>query len=336
MLERISRHKFERKFLQNLGGVMKSTLDSTLVHLTNFELATKLDTVSELLSMQGADRFRVEAYQRAASSIRELDRLVWQIYGELGIDGLEKIPGVGRTISRALQQLIRGGRWPLLERLQGNDVAEQAFASVPGLGPKLAKRIHEELGIETLAELQIAAWNGRLGHMQGIGKKRVQAVRESLAARGRQLSGGVGQGTNEQSRLFADSGDLTSEVSVAELLDIDDQYRFQARKGQLPRTTPKRFNPTQAAWLPVLHTQRNGRHYTALFSNSAHAHAMGTTHDWVVIYFEDHEKRGQHGRWTVITSGFGKLKGRRIVRGREKECESFYADRREKTGYRTY
>lgn len=315
---------------------MNSTLDSQLIHKTNFELATLLDTVSNLLSMQGASRFRVQAYQRAASSIRELDRPVWQIYGESGIEGLERIPGVGRTISRALQQLIRGGRWPLLERLRGNDIAEQAFASVPNLGAKLAKRIHEELGIETLAELQNAAWDGRLGRMKGIGKKRVQAVREPLAARGRQISTTEGQGTNEQTRLFSDAGDLTSEISVAELLDIDDEYRFKAQKKELPRTTPKRFNPTQAAWLPVLHTERNGRHYTALFSNSAHAHAMGTTLDWVVIYFEDHEKRGQHGRWTVITSGFGRLKGQRIVRGREKECEIYYEDRRENTGYQKF
>jgi putative hydrolase len=76
--------------------------------------------------------------------------------------------------------------------------------------------------------------------------------------------------------------------------------------------------------LPILHTDRGHRHYTALYSNTEHAHAMGTTHDWVVIYLEDHNNRGQQGRWTVITSQFGNLKGRRIVRGRENECADFY------------
>ena len=289
---------------------------------TNDELAEKLENVSKLLLAQGANRFRAEAYHRAAETLHELERPAWQIYAAQGIEGLEELSGVGRTISRALQQLIRGGHWPLLERLAGNDVAEQAFSSVPNIGPKLAKRIHDELGIETLAELQAAAWDGRLRRMRGFGEKRIRAVRESLAARGRHPE--IAQA---QEKSFDGKDDLTSEVPVEELLDVDDEYRFKAAQGKLPRVAPRRFNPTAQAWLPILHTDRGQRHYTALFSNTEHAHTMGTTHDWVVIYLEDHNHRGQQGRWTVITSQFGQLKGRRIVRGRERECAEFYDER---------
>ena len=81
------------------------------------------------------------------------------------------------------------------------------------------------------------------------------------------------------------------------------------------------FNPTGQAWLPVLHTVRGERHYTVLYSNTARAHELGATHDWVVIYRDD----DQHsGRWTVITAGYGRLHGRRIVRGREDECQLYY------------
>jgi hypothetical protein len=287
---------------------------------TNQELAAKLNQVSELLLEQGANRFRAEAYHRAAATIGEMEQPLWQIYTSQGIEGLEDIHGVGRTISRALQQLIRGGHWTLLERLSGNDVIERAFASVPAIGAKLAKRIHEELGIETLAELQAAAWDGRLQRLPGFGEKRIQAVRESLAARGR-LSIPPG-GT--QTELFPGSVDLTAEVPVAEILDIDDEYRFKSALDQLPRIAPRRMNPKAEAWLPILHTERDDRHYTAMYSNTEHAHAMETTHDWVVIYLEDHNNHGQHGRWTVITSHFGKLRGRRIVRGRESDCAEFY------------
>ena len=289
---------------------------------TNDELAEKLEIVSSLLLAQGANRFRAEAYHRAAETLHELHRPAWQIYADEGIEGLEELAGVGRTISRALQQMIRGGHWPLLERLEGNDIVEQAFSSVPNIGPKLAKRIHDELGIETLAELQAAAWDGRLRRMPGFGEKRIRAVRESLAARGRHP--GIAPA---QDRLFDGQEDLTSEVPVEELLDVDDEYRFKAGHGKLPRVAPRRFNPAAKAWLPILHTDRGQRHYTALFSNTEHAHIMGTTHDWVVIYLEDHSHRGQQGRWTVITSQFGQLKGRRIVRGRERECAEFYNDR---------
>ena len=75
-----------------------------------------------------------------------------------------------------------------------------------------------------------------------------------------------------------------------------------AKQGKLPRIAPRRFNPTGDAWLPVLHTQRDGRHYTALYSNTARAHELGTTHDWVVIYRDDDQHSGS---WTAITASFG-------------------------------
>ena len=244
---------------------------------TNAELAEKLDIVGELLKAQGANQFRCLAYQNAAKTLRHLEQPAWQIYESQGIEGLDALPGVGRTISLALQQMIRGGRWALLERLQGNDVAEQLFSSVPNIGASLAKRIHEELGIETLVELQTAAWDGRLERLPGFGEKRIRAVRESLAARGRR----------ETRPVYPKPGDLTDEISVAELLDIDAEYLLKSKQQKLPRVAPRRFNPTASAWLPVLHTQRRNRHYTALFSNTARAHEMGTTHDWVVIYLSN-------------------------------------------------
>ncbi len=294
---------------------------------SNAELAEKLDSVANVLLEQGANRFRAGAYQRAAATLKGLSQPVWQLYEADGISGLERLPGVGRTISRALQQMIRGGRWPLLERLQGREVAEHAFASIPSIGPKLAAQIHHELGVETLAELQAAALDGRLARLPAFGEKRVRAVRESLAARGRTRPSSVT--VDLQGDASVRNDDLTKDIPVAELLDVDREYRDKAASGKLPRISPRRFNPGAEFWLPILHTDRGDHHYTALFSNTEHAHAMGTTHDWVVIYLEDHRESGhpapnQHGRWTVITSLFGDLKGNRIVRGRESECREYY------------
>ena len=246
-----------------------------------------------------------------------------RIYEAGGIFALENIEGVGRTISRALQQLICGECWPLLQRLQGHGTAEDAFASVPNIGTKLAERIHNELHVESLAELQTAAWDGRLKAMEGFGEKRLRAVRESLAARGRASK----NPSQFHAAVFENGVDLTTEISVSEILDIDDEYAFKSIRQELIRIAPQKNNPTGKAWLPILHTDREDRHYTALFSNSDHAHAMGTTNDWVIIYLEDHNQRGQQGRWTVISSRFGKLKGKRIVRGREKACEVYYRQR---------
>jgi len=77
------------------------------------------------------------------------------------------------------------------------------------------------------------------------------------------------------------------------------------------------MNPEKEAWLPILHTQRGDRHYTALFSNTARAHRLGQTRDWVVIFQDD---GGDERQATVVTETTGPLAGRRVVRGREREC----------------
>ncbi len=118
-------------------------------------------------------------------------------------------------------------------------------------------------------------------------------------------------------------------LEVADLLEAQQANPFRINAYRKAAETLKALPKSAAdilatggkAWLPTLHTHRGERHYTALFSNTAHAHEMRATHDWVVIYRDDH---GGHGQWTVITSTMGKLTGRRIVRGREAECREFY------------
>ena len=104
---------------------------------------------------------------------------------------------------------------------------------------------------------------------------------------------------------------------VSLLLEIDREYREKAAAGRLPRIAPKRLNPAGEAWLPVMHAQRGEWHFTALFSNTARAHELGHTHDWVVIYFYDGEHR--EAQCTVVTETRGPLAGQRVVRGRERE-----------------
>ncbi len=66
-------------------------------------------------------------------------------------------------------------------------------------------------------------------------------------------------------------------------------------------------------------------HFTALFSNTARAHELGRTSDWVVVYhYDDHHREGQS---TVVTETQGPLLGRRVVRGREPECRALYAEK---------
>lgn len=283
--------------------------------MANEKIAACLDETAALLETQGANPFRVRAYRNAAGTVRGLPRPIVSLLEEDGPAGLIRLPTIGRSIARAIEQWVHTGRIPLLERLRGENVAETTFATVPDIGSELARRIHQQLGIETLVELRAAALDGRLGDVAGMGRKRIRAVRESLAGR---------FALPQPPTLPPPQHDAADEVPVAELLEIDAQYRQMAKQNKLPRIAPRRFNPTSAAWLPVLHTERWGRHYTALYSNTARAHEMGTTHDWVVIYRDDD---GDHGQWTVITAHYGKLRRHRIIRGREPECSDYYHGR---------
>lgn len=106
---------------------------------------------------------------------------------------------------------------------------------------------------------------------------------------------------------------------VALVLATDARYRAAAAADRLPCIAPRRNNPDGAAWLPVLHDERDGWVWTALYSNTARAHELGHTHDWVVVYYH-HPDDGDEGHATVVTEHRGPWRGHRVVRGREGEC----------------
>ena len=278
----------------------------------NQKIAEMLRELAGLLQAQGANPFRVSAYRKAAAAIARSDRELRDLFDREGREGLQKVPGVGPGIASAIAEILITGRWSQLERLRGSVEPEQLLQSVPGVGPELARLIHETLHVETLEALEIAANNGRLESVRGLGPRRVQMIRAALAAM-------LGRRRPVSRRASTPA----EEPSIATLLAVDREYRSRAAGGGLPTIAPKRFNPTGEAWLPVLHTVKDGWHFTTLYSNTAQAHRLGRTRDWVVAYFYDKDHvEGQH---TIVTESRGVLSGKRVVRGREDECRAYYA-----------
>ncbi len=255
-----------------------------------------------ILQHQAANPFRVNAYLRAANVLESLQDDVRDILDGEGSDGLVKLPGIGTGLAAAIDEIARTGRLSQLDRLRGEASPETLFRTLPGVGRKLAADIHETLHVDTLEALENAAHDGSLLTVPGIGERRAAAIRAGLAAMlGRRRP------RRRDGRMPA----------VRLLLEIDAEYRSRAAAGELPKIAPKRFNPEGKAWLPILHAEREGWHFTALFSNTARAHDLGRTDDWVVIYFYDDNHR--EGQCTVVTETHGPLAGRRVVRGRENE-----------------
>jgi predicted flap endonuclease-1-like 5' DNA nuclease len=286
--------------------------------LTNADVAGALERIADLLEVQDANEFRVRAYRNAAATIDRLAVPVASVDAERGLDGLEELPGIGKSIAATIHELLSSGRVPMLDRLEGQVSPEDLLASVPGIGEKLAQRIHAALGIETLEELEVAAHDGTLEGVKGVGRRKAQALRDI-----------VGAILNRSSRRHARHPSVVQEADrvslgpppVSEILSVDREYMQRAKAGELRKIAPRRFNPTGEAWLPVLHTERGRRHYTALFSNTHRAHELGKTDDWVVLFYE---LDGHENQCTVVTERKGPLAGKRVVRGSEAECVEHY------------
>lgn len=274
----------------------------------NQAIAAKLRELADLLEQQQANPFRVNAYRRAARTIMGHDEALSVLTARDGLEGLGRLPGIGRSIALAIDEMLRTGRWVQLERLRGSLDPEQVFRSIPGVGPEIAGRIHDALEIETLAALEIAAHDGRLEQVPGVGPRRASMISAALAQ--------MLQSRPARRRVPA------AEPPVALLLDVDHEYREKAAAGSLRKIAPRRFNPIGEAWLPILHTQRDDWHFTVLFSNTARAHELGKIDDWVVLYF--HTDHGPEAQRTVVTETYGPIADRRVVRGREGECAAHY------------
>jgi len=281
-------------------------------HEINLHASRLFEELAQLLEEQGANPFRIGAYRRAADTLRRLSRPANEILEAEGIEGLEALPTIGEQLARQLRLVIETGRLPMLERLRGETDPVELLATVPGIGPVLAERLHHELDIHTLEDLEVAAHSGRLREVPGFGEKRVAGVIESLATR-----------LARARRRPPTRPAPPAEPLLQELLDLDREYREKSEAGALRKIAPRRFNPTGRAWLPILHETRGDRHYTALFSNTAQAHRLGRTNDWVVMYWDGDGVRD--GQCTVVTSRQpGPLHGLRVVRGREAECLDHY------------
>jgi putative hydrolase len=275
----------------------------------NQQIAMKLAQAADLLEQQGANPFRVTAYRRASDTVARLEEDIGEITATRGHAGLVELPNIGKGIASAIEQLVTTGQWAQLERLRGTLDPVHLFQTVPGIGPKTAELIATTLHIDTLEALEAAASDGRLETVRGMGPRRIAGIRNSLATL-------LGRARRRPGRVIG------AGPGVQTLIAVDDEYRHKAGQGKLATIAPRRFNPQGESWLPVLHTDRDGWHFTVMYSNTARAHELHRTHDWVVVYFyDDHHQEGQ---CTVVTESRGPLAGQRVVRGRELECRDHY------------
>jgi DNA polymerase (family 10) len=153
----------------------------------NVDLADQLDLLADLLELEGEASFRVLAYRRAATRIRETAGSV----AELALAGRAKeLSGIGKTIEEKIVQVVEDGEMHALTKRKKIIPPEVvSFMRLPGLGPKTAARIWQELGVTTIDELKAAAEQEQLRTLAGLGAKTEERILKALAEKKEEPSG---------------------------------------------------------------------------------------------------------------------------------------------------
>ncbi len=146
---------------------------------SNAEIASQFDLLADLLELDGADVFRLSAYRRASARIGESSASV----AKLALDGtVTEMPGIGGTIAGKIVEYVETGDMKALAKLRDKVPAGLVdVMHVPGLGPKTARRLWEELGVASLDDLRVAAEAHKLRELSGLGPKSEERVLAALA-----------------------------------------------------------------------------------------------------------------------------------------------------------
>jgi DNA polymerase (family 10) len=181
--------------------------------MRNAEIADALAELADLYELDGAIVHRVVAYRNAAKAVRESGVSV----AELARAGrAEELSGIGRTLAEKILVLLETGAIPSTEKLKAKfPPGLIEITRVPGLGPKRARRLHDELGVGSLEELRAAAQDGRLRGVPGFGEKAEANVLAALAADGE----GRGRGRFLLSRARAMAEELAAALRAHPAVD---------------------------------------------------------------------------------------------------------------------
>jgi DNA polymerase (family X) len=148
--------------------------------LSNAAIAAYLDELGDLYELDGAIVHRVVAYRNAAKAVRDAPVSVARLTREGRVTSL---PGVGKTLEEKLVALLDTGTIPALEKLRAKFPPGLVdMTRLPGLGPKRAKKLYDELGIDSLDTLRAAAEGEKLRGLRGFGPKFEEAVLQAFAS----------------------------------------------------------------------------------------------------------------------------------------------------------
>jgi DNA polymerase (family 10) len=148
----------------------------------NSEVARVLAQVAGLLEFRNENAFKIRSYSMAAETISGMSKPVAEIASQGGAEELQKIPGIGKSISAQIVEIIGTGTSPYLESLkQETPVSVLDLRRVSGIGLKTAQLLYKDFGIKSLEELRTFAEGGGLISVPGLGEKTAARITRSLS-----------------------------------------------------------------------------------------------------------------------------------------------------------
>src|SRR3954469_12443602 len=148
--------------------------------MKNAEIALHFDELGDLYELDGAIVHRVVAYRNAAKAIRESTASIEEM-SRAGT--VTQVPGIGKTIAEKIATLLETGAIPAAEKLKAKyPPGLIEVTRLPGFGPKRARKLFDELGVQSLDDLRAAVEQERLRDVPGFGEKAEENVRQALEA----------------------------------------------------------------------------------------------------------------------------------------------------------
>jgi DNA polymerase (family 10) len=183
-------------------------------------IATALQEISTLLELKDENVFKIRAYANAARSIEAWGGSMSDLEDE---EALAKIPGIGKAIAAKIRELVTTGSLEYLKELRGEfPAAILELFSIPGLGAKKVKALHEQLKIGSIEELRAACESGRVAELPGFGATTQTKISEAISRRAQHAGTfQLGQITPEAESLLADFRKHPDAIRV----DVAGSYR---------------------------------------------------------------------------------------------------------------
>ena len=191
--------------------------------MTKEEIATALDEIATLLELKGENPFKIRAYANAARSIEAWGASFSDLQNE---ETLEKIPGVGKAIAAKVKVMAITGSLKFLEELRAEfPSAILELFTIPGLGAKKIKALHEQLQVSSIAELQAACDSGRVAKLAGFGETTQRKISTAIQNRARH------SGSFQLGAVASDTEQLRSDLAAhPDALQVSVAGSFRRRK----------------------------------------------------------------------------------------------------------